>query len=299
MRSGARCNRLVAAYNTGILAVSKSNFSGNGASNYCGDGGATYNTGTLTVSNSNFSGNSTLCKYTSGGGGILNAGELIVSNSTFSANLAPGGGGITNRGTSGTATVSNSSFIGNRSWYGSGGGGILNSGGTLSVGNSTFVSNGAADQGGGIHNLGGTVTVSNSTLAGNSATDEGGGGISNNSTMTLTNTIVANSPTGDNCVGAVTDGGGNLSYPDATCPGINSDPKLDPLQSNGGPTQTMALLPGSAAIDAANDAICAAAPINNRDQRGFTRPWGPHCDIGAFEAWPPMPPRAYLPIIMR
>ena len=90
--------------------------------------------------------------------------------------------------------------------------------------------------------------------------------------MTLKNTIVANSPTGGNCSGAITDGGGNLSYPDTTCPGINSDPKLGPLQNNGGPTQTMALLPGSAAIDAANDAICAAPPVNNLDQRGITRP---------------------------
>jgi hypothetical protein len=58
----------------------------------------------------------------------------------------------------------------------------------------------------------------------------------------------------------------------------------------------MALLPGSAAIDAATDAICAAPPVNNRDQRGITRPQGAHCDIGAYEA---LPPRAYLPLIMR
>ena len=67
---------------------------------------------------------------------------------------------------------------------------------------------------------------------------------------------------------------------------------LGPLQDNGGPTQTMALLPGSAAIDAANDAICAAPPVNNLDQRGITRPQGPHCDIGAFEA---TPHRTFLP----
>ena len=68
--------------------------------------------------------------------------------------------------------------------------------------------------------------------------------------MTLKNTIVANSPTGGNCYGTITDGGGNLSYPDTTCPGINGDPMLGPLQNNGGPTETMALGPGSAAIDA-------------------------------------------------
>jgi hypothetical protein len=64
-------------------------------------------------------------------------------------------------------------------------------------------------------------------------------------------------------------------------------PRLDPagLQSNGGPTQTIALLPGSPAINAGNDAICAAAPVNQLDQRGFTRPGTghTHCSIGAYE----------------
>ena len=92
--------------------------------------------------------------------------------------------------------------------------------------------------------------------------------------MTLKNTIVANSPTGGNCSGTITDGGGNLSYPDTTCPGINSDPLLGPLQNNGGPTETMALGPGSAALNAGNDATCAAAPVNNLDQRGIVRPRG-------------------------
>ena len=67
-----------------------------------------------------------------------------------------------------------------------------------------------------------------------------------------------------------------------TCPGINGDPLLGPLEDNGGPTQTMALGFASAAIDAGDDSTCAAAPVNNRDQRGITRPQGPHCDIGAL-----------------
>ena len=88
-------------------------------------------------------------------------------------------------------------------------------------------------------------------------------------------------------MGTVIDGGGNLSYPDATCPGINSNPLLGPLQNNGGPTQTMNLGSGSAAIDAANDVTCAAPPVNNRDQRGIARPQGPHCDIGSVEEYCP------------
>jgi len=62
----------------------------------------------------------------------------------------------------------------------------------------------------------------------------------------------------------------------------------------------MALGVGSAAIDAANDATCAAAPVNGRDQRGVTRPQGAHCDIGAFEVTDQhVPGRVFLPIISR
>jgi hypothetical protein len=157
------------------------------------------------------------------------------------------------------------------------------------VSNNTFSGN-SANAGGGIgNNYGGTVTVSNSTFSGNSASY--GGGIYNyDGTVTLKNTLITANPTGNNCAGVITDGGGNLSYPDTTCPGINADPKLGPLQNNGGPTHTMALLPGSAALDAGDDAICAAPPVNNLDQRGITRPQEAHCDIGAYEAVQGTPP---------
>jgi hypothetical protein len=61
---------------------------------------------------------------------------------------------------------------------------------------------------------------------------------------------------------------------------------LGPLQDNGGPTETHALLFGSDALDMGDNAICAAAPVNNVDQRGMARPQGPGCDIGAYEAAP-------------
>jgi hypothetical protein len=142
------------------------------------------------------------------------------------------------------------------------------------------------------------VNVTNCTFSGNNA-DQQGGGVSNvwSSTLTLKNTIVANSATGDNCSGTITDGGGNLSYPDATCSGINLNPYLYPLQDNGGPTETMALGPGSAALDAGDDATCAAAPVNNLDQRGDVRPKGPRCDIGAIEQEPY--PKRWFPIAFR
>ena len=54
---------------------------------------------------------------------------------------------------------------------------------------------------------------------------------------------------------------------------------LGTLADNGGPTQTMALLAGSVAIDAGDDLSCPAT-----DQRGVLRPQGAHCDIGAYES---------------
>jgi cysteine-rich repeat protein len=56
------------------------------------------------------------------------------------------------------------------------------------------------------------------------------------------------------------------------------DPMLVPLQNNGGPTDTHALLPGSPALDKGEDANCPS-----EDQRGVVRPLGGKCDIGAFE----------------
>jgi hypothetical protein len=63
-----------------------------------------------------------------------------------------------------------------------------------------------------------------------------------------------------------------------------TDPKLGPLADNGGPSLTMALLPGSPAIDAGNTSLAPAT-----DQRGFPRPAGLAADIGAFEYGSVMP----------
>ncbi|MCB0064362.1 MAG: hypothetical protein KDE19_19695, partial [Caldilineaceae bacterium] len=130
-----------------------------------------------------------------------------------------------------------------------------------------------------------------------------GGGIFNEGNLTLNNTIVANSSTGGDCVnassGAVTSQTHNLIEDSANACGIShgtngtivgQDPLLGPLQDNGGPaagagtaTHTHALLAGSPAIDGGDNAICAAAPVNNLDQRGTVRPQGTACDIGAVE----------------
>ncbi|HVX33740.1 MAG TPA: choice-of-anchor Q domain-containing protein, partial [Solirubrobacterales bacterium] len=96
---------------------------------------------------------------------------------------------------------------------------------------------------------------------------------------TLANSVVA-ANRGGNCAGAVADGGHNVSFPEPSCPGVNADPRLAPLAANGGPTRTMALLPGSAALDVV-PAAGAGCPAT--DQRGVPRPQGAACDAGAFE----------------
>ena len=163
------------------------------------------------------------------------------------------------------------------------------------VSNSTLVSNSASGRsylfpigaGGGIYNSG-TQTISNTTVSGNSAI--GGGGIYG--AANIQNSIVANNSRG-NCSGTMTSKGYNLSS-DGTCslsgPGDmqNTDPLLGPLQNNGGPTQTMALLPGSPAIDAGNSSGCRNSNGNllKTDQRGQPRPDKEDtggCDMGAYE----------------
>jgi CSLREA domain-containing protein/MYXO-CTERM domain-containing protein len=256
-------------------------------------GGGIHNEGTLTVSNCTFSGN-----RAGRGGGISNdaVGTLTVSASTFSGNNARGGG-IHNEG---TLTVSASTFSGNSAGLQRGGG--IDNRGTLSVVNSTFSGNSAGTSGGGaIRDTGSVsiVTITNSTFWGNSTTGSGGALSSDASSIRLRNTIVAGSTSGGNCAGDGTfvDEGGNLE--DGSSCGFSSDngslpdtqAGLDPdgLENNGGPTRTIALLPGSAAVDAAVQAVCDAAPVGGWDQRGRLRPADgdgdelSRCDIGAFE----------------
>jgi hypothetical protein len=202
------------------------------------------------------------------GGGVFNSGgALRVDHSTFSNNSAFFGGGIqnSNAGTiTGTLKVINSTLSGNnRNGATSGSAGIDNNQGTLNVISSTFSNNGLRDEGG--------------------AT----------SGTTLSNTILANFPSpGSNCLGTITDDGYNVSD-DGTCNFTettsrnDTDPKpASSLANNGGPTQTIALLMGSPAINAIPKGQNGYATATDRiatDQRGVKRPQGNKCDIGAFE----------------
>jgi hypothetical protein len=74
----------------------------------------------------------------------------------------------------------------------------------------------------------------------------------------------------------------------------NINPLLGLLQDNGGPTLTLALLAGSPAIDKGDNNFCPAT-----DQRGYSRPYGIACDIGAYEFGATAPWQLFLPLIMR
>jgi len=259
------------------------------------------------------------------GGGIYSAGTLSLTNCAVSGNSARGedadrfeptdagharGGGIFSRDSA--LTIINSTVFGNSAEGGNFGGG----GGAL---------------GGGIYYVGqGTLNLSNSTVAGNSAvggydrsggTGSFGGGVltASPSIVNVKSPIIAtnsadSAPTGlgsspdvygpfkskgSNLIGkkdgstgftAATDKKGTIKAP--------LDPKLGQLQNNGGPTQTMALLTGSPAIDQGTSVTIAGTTLTT-DQRGTGFPrvhdngaianaaGGNGTDIGAFELQTP------------
>ena len=264
--------------------------SGSGATR---GGGIYMSGGSLTITDSSITGNQAV----EGGGIYIFAGQLMINNSTITLNKAvcptylctAAGGGIYNF--VGSLTINASTFADNFTVNcGTScptiGGGIFN-GRTATINNST-ISHNSAETGGGIFNKG-TITISNTTLSNNPA---GGGGIYNVGMASLQNSIVADN-SGGNCSGTMNSNGHNLSS-DATCNFNNTgdlnntDPLLGPLQNNGGPTQTEALLAGSPAIDAGNPNGCTDGSGNllTTDQRGRPRPDKEDsngCDMGAYE----------------
>ncbi len=261
-------------------------------------GGGVYNitslsSSRLTISQSVVMSNTT----TTNGGGIFNEGigaDMDIFDTRIRGNTAvSSGGGIYNNG----IMDINGSTLDNNSARS--GGGIEHSGVSLHITNSTISGNSVSDNGGGFYNKG-SATLTHVTLSGNTANgpDTGGNIFNDEALLTLQNSIVANSPTDGNCfysAGTVTSSGNNLDDGNTcnfTHAGdiVNTNPLLGPLQNNGGPTFTQALLSGSPAINEANSAFCPAT-----DQRGFTRP-AAACDIGAYEA---ASVYVYLPIILR
>jgi hypothetical protein len=223
------------------------------------------------------------------GGGIFNGASatLTITNSTLSGNAGGFGGGAFN---SGTLTIVNSTVSGNTA---SEGAGTYNAGGTTSTITNSTLSGNAAGGGGASLNLG-TLQIANSTFSDNSA--DFAGGIFNLGTLQIGNTILKTGDSGENLYsngdGGVISLGYNLSNDNGngflTGPGdqVNIDPLLGPLQDNGGPSLTHALLPGSPAVNAGDPAF---APPPFFDQRGpdFARLVNGRIDIGSFEVQGP------------
>ncbi|HEY3291371.1 MAG TPA: choice-of-anchor Q domain-containing protein, partial [Anaerolineae bacterium] len=258
------------------------------------------------------------------GGAIYDAGAADMLLSDLSSNSSQSyGGGIY---VSGGMTVTYSLIYGNSAANGSGtggGGGIYNNG-IVSLSTSTVSSN-FANFGGGISNDGTSMTLIGLTIANNGADPGSGffrytvaGGLQSSPSATnasLRNTLLAGNWPGNCGISAIfrtfSSYGNNLDSQDrCQLRGFNdlynADPKLGPLQNNGGRTRTHALGASSAAIDTGTNLLCG-----NIDQRGYPGPTIPGglpgrqidgnrdgmrtCDIGAYE----YRLQTFLPISLR
>ncbi len=250
------------------------------------DGGAIHNRGTLVVRGSQFINN-----HADDGGGAINnnGGTVAIRASIFSGNSAFNGGAINN--SVGRMTINTSLLLSNT--VDNIGGGLFAPSGSITITNVTIAHN-EAFRGGGIYSMSsGRVSVLNSTIYTNTASSAAGG-IWNNTAgddanVTLKNTIVAGN--GDpnagvlNCDGPAMRTAGHNLIGDGTCIDAatgdlkNTDPLLGPLAENGSPLLSFRPLDGSPAIDGGDNTGCPRF-----DQRGYPRPIGEACDIGAIEA---------------
>jgi hypothetical protein len=231
--------------------------------------GASLTLTSLTLTGGNGAGTAS----TGNGGAIYNLGTLTATNCTFFSNTATGNGGaVAHGGGSGSAaaTYTRCTFSDNTSYAATQGGGAINhASGALScvlthctlTGNNT--SGGASSSGGGLRNRGSGLTLNYCLIAGNLCAGGTGPDVSSTVAYTLG---------GANLIQTAVVGGGSGTGPAP----ITAAPLLAPLGNYGGPTQTMALLPGSPARNAATGSTAST------DQRGFLIVGT--ADIGAYEA---------------
>jgi hypothetical protein len=290
------------------------------------NGGGLYCLGNVTVSNSTFhlasanggdTGNTfgTFCfgGHTSGDAGAGRGGaifietnfsvpssSLIVDTATFANNTATGGnggdGGQTNGGLNCGANGAGGPAYGGA--ITNGGAATLNikhatiSGNNAQAGNSGVAQSGstkplrpvAQGTGGGVLVGPGGATFENTIIADNTAAN--GTGDNSSPPVSAPNVDGTVTSNGHNLLGATTGATGFSGTGDQ----IGANPMLAVLADNGGPTKTMALTPGSPAIDA------GVASLATTDQRGRMRTYddpgtvnaatSDGTDIGAFELQP-------------
>lgn len=274
-QSAITANRAGAGGNAGAgsSATNAAGTGGNsGSAGSGGDGGGIATVGAVTVTNSTINGNAT---GVGGNGATAGAGSGGQPNGQpYTAGAGGSGGGVWMATPSAPVKLSNVTLTANTT----AGGGTGGAGG------------GFAGGGGGLYASKGVAQLNFVTVAANAATGSGGGVAALAPSLTGAAVIESNSVIASNrgtpvlnCAATVTDDGHNLVFGDSSCPGTSADPRLGPLQDNGGPTQTMALGPGSAAIGLVPAKDCSV----DTDQRGVTRPQGARCDAGAYELAPP------------
>lgn len=259
----------------GTVSVTDSTFTGNTAG---GAGGAGFSSG--------FAEGGAL--WTDAESGVM---AVTVTGSTFADNRAGGAGSAAtssgegfggawyfmSTGSKSKATATNSTFSDNHA------GGVAGTGASSGDASGGTVSASAA----------GSLALTNDTLAGGVAGGANGRGGNLGSLGTgptkLKNTILSHgvADAGANCNRPITSLGHNIETANdcgLTAAGDRpgTEPMLHALASNGGPTQTIAPMAGSPAIDGGDSPGCPAV-----DQRGALRPAGAACDIGAFEVATP------------
>ena len=227
-----------------------------------------------------------------GGGVSVLDGFVILEGSSIYENIANNeGGGVAAQM---TANIF-SSMLNISDNSASRGAGIANQG-TLTMLNSTITENHAMTDGGGFWNSTGTAELSFVTIVKNQADLMGGGIAIDSGTFDIKNSIVAENMVNDcfNSTGAFTALGNNFDT-DGTCQALDAlfiqvtpeELKLANPAQNGGDndTETIALLPGSIAIDAITDCTDGDGIEIISDQRNRQRafPWEGICDVGAYE----------------
>jgi len=295
------------------LSIYNSHFQNN--KSYSGNGGAIFVSTNFILYDSNITangvyhatGDTTDCY----GGGLYMAnydGYNSLQRCNITSNVAVGHGG----GIYGIEDFEIfDSLIASNTSEGDGGGIYFENPGTVTLRNSTISSNAADGSGGGIAMYASgsdrAISLQYCSVASNTCDADMsglgiGGGIWADGTQPrlvyLRGTLIAQNVTGfhnatdlyadcsslgHNLVGlnggsGITDG---LNNDQAGVPGDLIDPILGPLQNNGGPTMTHALLAGSPAIDKAE----VSSMVTSTDQRGVTRiNKGNAYDIGAYES---------------
>jgi hypothetical protein len=246
--------------------------SGNGASR--GGGAFMSYYGKLSLTRSSVSGNSASGAPPQSGGGIYGhrCTQLDVEDSTISGNSGDNrGGGILAEAC--PLMVVNSTLTGNTASYG---GAIYANDGAAGIVNSTISGNSAIGAAGILAYLA-SVTVANSIVSANMAepgNEQTADLDQSQSTVTAQYSLLG---TALNVIPFADPGAHNL---------FTSDPGLGPLQDNGGPTWTMALLEGSPAINAGSNALAqwGGNPLSSDQRASGNRIYNATVDIGAFES---------------